>query len=120
MEYVSGNIFIREGGPLDVDASVVTHSHSFDHTTYVAHGAFRIEQLRPIAFDVNEHATDFEVIRAVEKSAGQGKNWVLIKAGVYHRLTSLEAGSIYHCIYSHNTPQDGVSQVYEGWQEAYG
>lgn len=108
MEYVSGNIFIRETPPMPAGGVVDGHKHNFDHTTYVVKGSFRIEHLND----------DGSIVRSVEKHSGQLKNWVLIKAGALHRLTALENNSIYHCIYSHRTPQGEIVQEYDGWVEA--
>ena len=81
MEYVSGNIFIREM-PFEKAGQVVEgHTHNFDHTTYVVRGSIKIERLDP--------ATD-EVLNAIVKKASDGYNWVLIKAECKHRLTALD------------------------------
>ena len=109
MEYKSGNIFIREEGPMAAGAVVEGHEHNFDHTTYVTKGSFLIERLE-----------GNKVVQSVTKRAGDLKNWVLILAGACHRLTSLEDGSVYHCIYSHRTPQGEITQEYDGWPNAYG
>jgi quercetin dioxygenase-like cupin family protein len=110
MEYVSGNIFIREMRFEKAGDVVDGHEHNFDHTTYIAHGSLRVEKLD----------ADGGVIQSIEKSAKDGHNWVLIKAGVIHRITALEDSSIGHCIYSHRSPQStDVSLVYEGWERAY-
>jgi quercetin dioxygenase-like cupin family protein len=109
MEYVSGNIFIREMAFAKAGDVVDGHEHNFDHTTYVARGALLIESL-------NE---DGSVKKAVEKRAIQGHNWVLIKAGVRHRITALEDNSMGHCIYAHRNAQAEIVQAYDGWMEAY-
>ena len=103
MEFISGNILIR---PMRFEAAgdvVEGHAHNFDHTTYVVRGAIRIEADG----------------RSVEKRAAEGHNWVLIKAGVKHRITALEDNTLGHCIYSHRTPQDEIVQHYDGWEKAY-
>ena len=107
MEYVSGNIFIREMS-LPKEGDVVQgHEHNFDHTTYVCHGSALIESLN----------LDGTVKKAVVKSAKDGKNWALVKAGVVHRITALEDNTMAHCIYSHRTPQGDVHQEYTGWPD---
>lgn len=108
MEYASGNIFIREMRFESKGDVVGGHKHNFDHTTYVARGGLRIERL----------AEDDSVEHAVEKWAGEGFNWVLIKAGVKHRITALSEGAIGHCIYSHRNPQGEIVQEYDGWRKA--
>jgi quercetin dioxygenase-like cupin family protein len=109
MEYISGNIFIREMRLERAGDEIVGHRHNFDHTTYVAAGALRIDQLDD----------DGAVLRSVEKRATDGHNWALIKAGVAHRITALMDGSIGHCIYAHRNPQGDVVEHYDGWPPAY-
>lgn len=109
MEFVSGNVYIREMRFDKAGDQVHGHAHNFDHTTYVAAGALRIEEL----------ATDGAVFRSVEKRATDGRNWVLIKAGTMHRITSLMDGSLGHCIYSHRSPMGDVVEHYDGWPPAY-
>lgn len=110
-EYVSGNIYIREGS-LNKGEVVDGHSHSFDHTTYCPSGSMLIE-----ALDKKGKAT-----RSITLTATEGKNWALIKAGTIHRLTGLEDNTMYHCIFSHRSPNPDndhvVVQEYEGFHEA--
>lgn len=107
MEYAAyGNVFIREGR-LDKDSFVAGHAHAFDHVTYIPCGAVLFERLK-----------DGVVEASVEKRAGE-KNWILIKAGTEHRLTGLEDGTVYHCIYAHRNPQGEVVQDYDGWTPGY-
>lgn len=107
MEYISGNIFLREMR-LDRAGDVVEgHTHNFDHTTYVVRGAIQIETL-------GESATRSRVIKASD-----GFNWVLIKADVNHKITALEDNTLAHCIYSHRNPQGEVVQAYDGWTPGY-
>ena len=98
MEYVSGNIYIREMLFEKAGDVVDGHAHNFDHTTYVVRGALLIEAVDD-AGNVTKSAT---------KRATDGHSWVLITAGVIHRLTALENNSLGHCIYSHRTPQGDV------------
>lgn len=109
MEYVSGNIFIREMDFEQFGGVVEGHTHNFDHTTYIVRGSVRIESL-------NE---DGSVKQSVIKRAVDGHNWVLIKANVCHRLTQLEPNSMGHCIYAHRNPQAEIVQAYDGWTEGY-
>jgi quercetin dioxygenase-like cupin family protein len=109
MEYVSGNIFIREMKFEKAGQSIDGHAHNFDHTTYVAHGALRIERLD----------NDGNVEKASEVRSSRGYNWTLIKAGVRHRITALEDGTVGHCIYAHRSPQGEIVQVYDGWTPGY-
>jgi quercetin dioxygenase-like cupin family protein len=108
-EFVSGNIFIREMR-FELAGDVVQgHKHNFDHTTYVARGALKVEKL-------DEQGS---VLKSVVKRAGDGYNWVLIQKDDIHRITALEDGSIGHCIYAHRNPQGEIVAEYDGWQPAY-
>ena len=119
MEFVSGNVFIREMR-FDAAGDVVEgHAHNFDHTTYVTRGALRIESLRVVKEAEGDKPAEFEVVKTAIKKASEGRNWVLIKAGVHHRITALEDHSMGHCIYAHQTPQGTVQQDYDGWESAY-
>jgi quercetin dioxygenase-like cupin family protein len=109
MEFVSGNIFIREMVFEKAGDVVEGHKHNFDHTTYVARGALLIEALD----------ADGSVIRTIEKRADMGRNFVLIRAGVCHRITALADNSLGHCIYSHRSPKGDVVEHWDGWPEAY-
>lgn len=107
--WVGGNIGVREP-PMHMKAGEVVegHEHNFDHVTFISRGAMRFERL-----DENG-----KVVRVVEKHAGP-KSWVVIAAGVRHRLTALEDNTFYHCIYAHRTPQGDVVESFDGWQGAY-
>ena len=109
MEFTSGNIFIRPMCFAQMGAVVNGHAHNFDHTTYIIRGAVKIEKL-------NEAG---EVVKTITKKASDGHNWALIKAGVCHRITALEADTEAHCIYAHRNPQGDVVEEYEGWAGAY-
>jgi hypothetical protein len=85
------------------------HAHNFDHATYFPVGAALVESLND----------DDSVRASTEVHAARGLNWALIKAGVRHRITALEAGTIGHCIYAHRTPQGDVVQEHTGWAPAY-
>lgn len=109
MEHISGNILIRPM-PFERAGSVVEgHTHNFDHTTYVVRGAVSVERL----------AADGSVDKVITKRASDGYNYVLIKAGVKHRLTALEDNTLAHCIYAHRNPQGDVVQEYDGWGPGY-
>lgn len=109
-EYACGNIYIREGRMEKAGDLVAGHGHNFDHTTYCARGAIRVESLND-----DGSVKDSTELRADEAI----KSWALIKRGVLHRLTALQDGSLYHCIYAHRTPQGDIVQEYTGWAPAY-
>ena len=110
-EFVSGNIYIREGR-LNSGGVVEGHAHSFDHTTYCPHGSLKIE-----ALDSGGNTTKTAILVAED-----GQNWALIKAECSHRLTALEDGTVYHCIYSHRSAnpdnENIVIQKYDGYLKA--
>lgn len=108
MEYECGNIFIREMRLEKAGNIIAGHEHNFDHTTYCARGAMRVESLN----------ADGTVKDSTEIDADKGLSWVLILAGVRHRITALRDNTIGHCIYAHRTPQGEVVQKYTGWQPA--
>jgi quercetin dioxygenase-like cupin family protein len=109
MDLVCGNIFVRQMTFGSVGDVVEGHEHNFDHTTYVPRGALMFERLR----------ADGSVEKTITKRATDGYNWVLIRAGVRHRITALEEGSIGHCIYAHRNAQGDIVQDYDGWTPAY-
>lgn len=109
MEYACGNVFIREMKFEKKGSIVDGHAHNFDHTTYCAKGALLVERL-----DAKGKTEASQELRASD-----GLNWILIKAGVCHRITALEDGSLGHCIYAHRNPQAEVVQEYTGWGPAY-
>lgn len=110
MEYTAGNIQVREMRFEKAGDVVAGHDHNFDHVTYVARGALRIEMLNGLGG---------AVVRVVEKRASEGRNWILIRAGAFHRITALDDHSMGHCIYAHRTPQGDVVQEWDGWTPAY-
>lgn len=107
MEFIAGNIFVRPMHFEKAGQVIEGHAHNFDHTTYVIRGAIRVE-------------TPFEQTRrVVEKRASDGHNWLLIRAGVAHKITALEDDTEAHCIYAHRNPQGEVVQEYDGWTRGY-
>ena len=109
MEYVQGNIFIREMRFDKAGDCISGHTHNFDHTTYVAKGEVLIEAV--------DEAGD--VLRSRLIKASDGFNFVLIKASIRHRLTAKTDDCIAHCIYAHRNPQGDVVQAYDGWAQGY-
>lgn len=103
------NVFIREMRFEKKGDIVDGHAHNFPHVTYCAKGGLLVERL-----DV-----DGKTEASTKVLASEGLNWALIRAGVCHRITALEDGSLGHCIYAHRTPQGEVVQEYTGWGPAY-
>lgn len=109
MEYDTGsNVFIREMVFHHAGGEREGHAHNFDHTTYVVKGAIKVERL----------GADGAVERIVQVTAGE-HGWILIRAGVRHRITALEDGTIAHCIYAHRDAQGEVVQRHDGWEASY-
>lgn len=106
-EFVSGNLYVRQMRFPTAGLVVNGHAHNFDHTTYILHGALRIEALNDAG----------DVVRSAIKRATDDRNWVLIKAGVIHRITAEEDNSVGHCLYSHRDQQGEVVQAYNGWDD---
>lgn len=96
--------------PMKAGQVVDGHDHNFPHLTYIPHGSMLFEELE---------SESGEVVRSVIKSAAANYNFLLIKAGKWHRLTALEDGTLYHCIYTHRTPDGGISDEYDGWMPSY-
>lgn len=117
MDLISGNIFIRRGELL-AGQFVETHAHNFDHTTYIPKGEVNIEKLAVTETNEDGTPSKFEVVDTVNKKATDGYNWVLIKAGVYHRIHAV-TDTTYHCIYSHRDPLGEIVEDYDGWTPAY-
>lgn len=117
-EFGCGNIFVRQmifskkeyQNDGDDNFGVVNgHKHFFDHATFVVRGTVRIDKLDE----------DNNVIKSITKRAIDGFGWVLIEAGVKHKLTALEPDSIAMCVYSHRNPQGEILEHYDGWDKAY-
>lgn len=110
MEFDSGsNIFVREMIFQRSGHVIDGHAHNFDHTTYVVRGSVLVDKLR----------ADGSVERSVEVAAGS-RCWILIRAGVRHRLTATEDNTVAHCIYAHRDAQGDVVQRHDGWERSYG
>lgn len=108
-DLVSGNIYVRQM-VLAKDGDIIDgHGHNFDHTTYIPRGGARFDLLGE---------TD-EVLKTVVKRATDGYNFILIRAGVRHRITATEDNTLLHCVYAHRNPQGDIVQEYDGWTPAY-
>jgi quercetin dioxygenase-like cupin family protein len=104
-EYAAGNIFIRENPLPKTGDRVAAHLHNFDHVSYVVKGAVHVKAVRP----------DASVIEADFKA---GEHF-LVKADVMHTITATVDDTLFHCIYSHRTPQGEIVQEFTGWGPAY-
>ncbi len=105
MELVSGNIYLRPNPLLKAGDLVAGHKHNFDHTTFVIRGSVHVKATLP---DGTIREKDFE--------AGQH---FLVRVDTIHEISAIVDDTLFYCIYSHNTPQARISQVYEGWEAAY-
>lgn len=101
-----GNLLFR---PMSFDPNPVVegHEHKFDHVTIIIEGPVLVEEL---------DATAKQRVRAVNCQSG---DFVLIKAGTFHRLTRLGERAWAICAYAHRTPQGDVVQERTGWEDAY-
>ena len=82
--------------PLRKGEVVDGHSHEFPHETFVVAGSFLIE-----ALDADGKVLRSRTIGCPKPTDEQIKPfWILIHAGVIHRLTALEDGSIYACVFA--------------------
>lgn len=100
-----GGFGVREGMLAKAGDALETHAHNFDHVTY-CRDALRYEQLD----------AEGNVVRTVDKPRG---GWVLVKAGVRHRLTALVDNCRYDCLYVHRTPDGEIVDEYDGWMPGY-
>lgn len=85
--------------------TVIGHKHNFDHTTYVKSGSMLIELLNVTKIGAFGEVEEAEVEKSFTINSQDDINFVLIKKGKFHKLTALEDGTSYHCIYSHRYPQ---------------
>ena len=111
-EWIAGNLFIRPHTMKDKGERIETHKHNFDHLTVVFKGSVHIKAKLPQGQEIE---SDFS---APGHPNGYSSHAV-IKAGVEHEITALEPDTVFWCIYAHNTPQGTISQVYDGWHQAY-
>lgn len=105
MELIVGNVFVRVNKMAEAGDIVHGHKHNFDHMTLIVRGKVHIRAIKP----------DGEKIERVFK-AGE---FCLILANVEHEITALMDDTLFHCIYSHRTPQGDVVEKYTGWADAY-
>ena len=110
-----GNIAFRTGGPMAKGDIVQGHLHNYDHVTMVSHGSMLIEVMSGPAMD----GVTQSVIKSTVKSAKEARNFVLILAGVAHRFTALEDGTVYQCVYAHRDEEGNAVDFYTGWEAAY-
>lgn len=110
-ELVAGNIFIRPNY-LTKGQIINGHAHNFDHVSYCTSGSVHIEAVIPQSDGSSKTLT--RTLKATDS-----RNWILIKAGVEHKIIALEDNTKFDCIYSHRTPQGDVVEEYTGWEAAY-
>ena len=92
--------------------AVPGHTHNFDHTTIVYHGAVMIRG------ELSNGTVIEREFKSPRPDYG-GPSHALIKADVKHTITATEDGTIFWCVYAHRNPQGEVWQNYTGWAEAY-
>ena len=91
MKYVSGPHYIYKRDDLKVGEPTPWHGHSFPHNTVVINGRARVE-LDGWSRDV---------------SSSDEEPWVLVPAGVHHRVTKLTEEAQVCCFFSHFNPETG-------------
>ena len=146
MEWVSGNIFIRQmtGQELFKPGQVVAgHTHNFDHTSIFFCGRWWVRKWVPVVREpFGESVLSPVGIASAKPTPGDGSpvdpdgangEWavladferegpfhLLIEAHARHEFTFLGPGvGRAWCVYSHRTPQGDVSVDYTGWHKAY-
>lgn len=90
--------------PLTIGQQVVGHQHNFDHVT-VVWGAILIELLDVVSVDAYGNPLEFRVTESHEVRGPSAMPFFLIKKSIWHRLTALEDGSAYLCMYPWRKPQ---------------
>lgn len=108
MELVLGNVFIRPNLLPRAGDYVDGHKHNFDHVTYVCRGEIKVDKI--------SDSGNIEKSRIIKST--DEEPFVLIKAGVNHRLEAMVDDSIFHCIYSHRNAQGEVIKEFDGFYEA--
>lgn len=107
MEYVCGNLYIRQPneGFLTKDQVVLGHRHNFHHMTMITHGSFEICLLEATEVNAEGAPLNAQVLEQFVVRADDEINWVLILKGKFHTLRALEDHSRYQCVYAHQMPQ---------------
>ena len=87
---IGPHLYVRDG---DVNTGIVvpTHDHNFGHSTMITRGSALIEKLASV---------DGPVVDSCIRRASDKVNHAYIDAGVFHRITGLEDGTHYMCLYS--------------------
>jgi hypothetical protein len=120
-EYRQGSIFIRQCVDfMQAGETIEGHKHNFDHTTFFGTGLWKVECFGDV-IGPDERPIDGQRVklREVTIRGGSVHPFLLIQAGVEHRLTCLEGPGTYFCVYSHRTPEGDVTPEYNGWNDAY-
>jgi len=108
--------------------SVYQNIHNFveTYTNTLSVGGLQLERKfmrlvqEPISVPAGiEVSRDDGTISFVQEQDFAAGEFLLIKANALHTITSLVDDSLFHCVYSHRTPQGEVSEVYTGWNPAY-
>lgn len=108
-----GNIFFRAMRFDGVGSKVDGHAHNYDHVTYLSRG-----RLNVLAWPVDP-ATGKRVGDPIERQYAAPAA-ILIKKGMAHELTSLDADTRADCIYAIRDAGTGdVSDEWDGSLEPY-
>lgn len=90
-QYQIGRHLYARDGDINEGEVVPTHAHTFDHPTFITKGAALIERLA---------SEDGPVVDSCIRRASDAINYANVEAGVFHRITGLEDGTRYMCLYS--------------------
>ena len=102
--------------PLRAGQVISGHVHSFHHVMVVFYGGIRIELLD--AVDTPERQ-GVELEEREVWGCGAGGNprqaLHLVRRGEPHRLTVLQDGTVYGCLYASRNPDGSMSEDWTGW-----
>ena len=106
---LGSNTFFRPNFLEKAGDVIEGHAHNFDHVSMVVQGSVKISAKLP-------DGTGREVVKT---ASGAFQNRIVnIRAGVEHRITALEDGTEFLCIYSHRNAQGDPVQKGDGWEGA--
>lgn len=106
---IIGPIGVRKFELAEVCESNAGHQHNYDHVTIVVRGRIKV---------IYRYEQGGQVVEGESREFGAGET-VTIKANVHHTVKSLEANTLYLCVFSHRDFDGQVIQSYRGNDAAY-